>query len=381
MNNHNLSSKNFIPTHPANPEFLQNWIEISASAIEHNAAQFAQWLGPDTKIAGVIKSNAYGHGLIEIAQLYDRSNNIAALCTINLTEGISVRQAGIQKPIFVIGYLDAQYDLIVLHDIQVVVYDLEIARKLNVVGQKHQQKIQVHIKFDTGMSRLGIVAQDLDAFIDQIKILPWLSIVGIFSHLAQSYDQQRTDEQQTVFAAALDKNITTHLSNSHGSLTTGSKKYHFARIGIGLYGYLQKHTPQEQGKLRPVLSLKSRILQIKSVPAGTKIGYDGMFQATQPMTIATIAIGYHEGLDARLSNCGVVIINDQFAPIIGRICMNLTIIDISNISGCYTGQIVTILGKENKNSISVDDWSKLTGASAYNHLTKLSANLPKIITQ
>jgi alanine racemase len=376
----NLQTFRIALSQPINPEFLQNWIELSASAVEHNAAQFAQWLGPDTKIAAVIKSNAYGHGLIEMASLYDQCSNIAALCTINLTEAISVRQAGVVKPIFVIGYLDAQYDLIVQYDIQVVVYDLDIAHKLNAIGQKYQQKIQVHIKFDTGMSRLGIVAQDLDAFIDQIKTLPWLSIAGIFSHLAQSYDQSRTDEQQAVFAAAFDKNVTTHLSNSHGSLTTQQKKYHFARIGIGLYGYLQKHAPEEQSKLRPVLSLKSRILQIKSVSAGTKIGYDGMFQATKPMTIATIALGYHEGLDARLSNCGAVIINDQFAPIIGRVCMNLTIIDISSISNCFAGQIVTILGKEEKNSIFVSDWSKLTGASAYNHLTKLSAHLPKIIT-
>ena len=380
MNNNYKSSINLL-SQPVNPEFLQNWIELSLSAIEHNVAQFKQWLGPDTQIAAVIKSNADGHGLIEMAQLYDQCNNIVALCTINLTEAVCIRQDGIAKPIFVIGYLDADYDLIVQHDIQVVLYDFDIACQLNAVGQKRKKKIKVHIKFDTGMLRLGIVAQDLDAFIDQIKMLPWISIVGIFSHLAQSYDQQRTDEQQAVFTAALHKNLQTHLSNSHGSTTTEQKRYHFARIGIGLYGYLQRNSVQDQHKLKPILSLKTRILQIKSVPADTKIGYDGMFCSTRPMIIATIAIGYYEGLDARLSNCGFVIINDQLAPIIGRICMNLTIVDISNISGCFAGQIVTILGKEVTNSISVYDWSVITKASAYNHLTKLSPTIQKIIVQ
>lgn len=370
-------------------ENLQNWIELSRSAIEHNARQFKQWLGDTTQIAGVIKSNAYGHGIIEIAKLYDRCNEIAALCVINLSEAVFVRQHGITKPIFVIGYLDASYDLIAEYDIQVVLYDLQIAYKLNEVGKKYKKIINVHIKFDTGMSRLGILLADLDTFINQVKQLPWISIKGIFSHLAEGYNNDRTHQQESVFHQAQSlkidglssKNYITHLSNSHGIMTTRNKEYSFARIGIGLYGYLQKHTQEMQSKLKPVLSLKAKILQIKSVTTGALIGYDGMFQASKNMTIAILAIGYHEGLDARLSNCGSVIINGQFAPIIGRVCMNLTIVDISHIPNCLTGQTVTILGKEDTISISAYDWSAITKASAYNHLTKLSATLPKIIVQ
>jgi alanine racemase len=369
------------------PELLQNWIELSASAVEHNAKQFKQWLGAETQIAAVIKSNAYGHGLIEMATLYEQSDNIAALCVINLSEAICVRQRNIKKPIFAIGYLDVSYDLIVEHDIQIVLYDLAIAHQLNEVGKKHQKQILVHIKFDTGMSRLGIIASELSDFIVEINKLPWLSIAGIFSHLAESYHIDRTHQQESIFATIeslktnkiVSDDVAYHISNSHGSLTVNHKNYGFARIGIGLYGYLQKHSPEIQNKLLPVLSLKAKILQIKSVSAGALIGYDGMFQAPTPMTIATIAIGYYEGLDARLSNCGQVIVNGQFAPIIGRVCMNLTIIDISQIPGCTTGQTVTILGKEENISISVYDWSAITKASVYNHLTKLSAIVPKII--
>ncbi len=372
-----------------NPELLQNWAELSFSAIEHNAAQFKQWLGSNTQIAGVIKANAYGHGLVEIATLYEQCDNIAALCVINLSEAFIVRQSGVKKPILVIGYLDVSYDLIAQHDIQVALYDLDIAEKLNEVGKKHQKLIQIHIKFDTGMSRLGIVAADLADFIAQLKTFPWISICGIFTHFAEGYNQSRTHGQESVFAQIeqlqaeqiLTQSLVTHTSNSHGSLLTAHKNYSYARVGIGLYGYLQKHSQETQSKLKPVLSLKTRILQIKSVTAGTLIGYDGMFQAPTTMTIAILAIGYHEGVDALLSNCGQVIMNGQFAPIIGRICMNLTIVDISHIPNCKTGQIVTILGKEGDISISAYDWSATTKASAYNHLTKLSTNVPKIIVQ
>lgn len=359
---------------------LQNWVELDANALEHNVQQFQRWLGSKTKIAAVIKSNAYGHGIVEIAKLYEQCSGIAALCVINITEAIIIReQAQVKKPIFVIGYLDQNYDYIIQHDLQTILYDFNTALKLNEIGKKHQKYISVHIKFDTGMSRLGVIAKELDSFIHQVKTLHWIKICGIFTHLAESYNTTRTAQQIAVFEQVKKFDYQIHASNSHGALTTQTKNYNFARIGIGLFGYLQKETQENQNKLKPVLSLKTKILQMKSVQTGALIGYDGMFQASTNMTIATIAIGYHEGLDARLSNTGSVIVNGQLAPIIGRICMNLTIIDISKISGCITGQTVTLLGKEGNISISAYDWSTITKASAYNHLTKLSAMIPKII--
>lgn len=370
-----------------NSELFQNWIELDAHAVEHNAQQFKQWLGATTQIAGVIKSNAYGHGLIEMATLYEQCDSIAALCVINLSEAICIRQNNIKKPILVIGYLDASYDAIAQYNIQVALYDLVTAQELNEIGKKYNRLIQVHIKFDTGMSRLGVVASELDNFINKLKTLSWIAVAGIFSHFAESYNRDRTHQQESVFDLVanlkakqiLPQTAVSHISNSHGSLTINHKEYSFARIGIGLFGYLQKHSPEIQNKLKPVLSLKTKILQIKSVPAGALIGYDGMFQAPCDMTIAIIAIGYYEGIDARLSNCGSVIINQRLAPIVGRVCMNLTIVDITNIPDCKAGHIVTVLGKEGDISISAYDWSAISKASVYNHMTKLSAFIPKII--
>jgi alanine racemase len=372
-----------------NPKLLQNWIELSASAVEHNAQQFKQWLGQKTKIAAVIKSNAYGHGIIEMAKLYEACNNIDTLCVINLSEAIEIRQSSIKKPILVIGYLDTDYDFIAAFDIQVALYDLEIAFQLNLIGKKYNKFINVHIKFDTGMSRLGIINYNLKDFIQNIAQLDWIKIKGIFSHLAESYNKNTTDNQEAVFSMVetlytdkiLPQDCITHISNSHGSITTRHEKYNLARIGIGLYGYLQKHSQNMQNLLVPVLSLKTKILQIKEISKGTFIGYDGIFQAPCNMTIAILAIGYHEGLDSRLSNSGFVIVNGLFAPIIGRICMNLTTIDISNIPNCKKGQIVTILGKEGSSTISVYDWSIITKASVYNLLTKISYKMVKIIIQ
>ena len=379
--NNKLTNKIFFSDDMAisSPEYLQNWVELSQSALESNALQFKQWLGPVTKISAVIKSNAYGHGLLPIATLYEQCENIASLSVINLFEAVRLRQHGIKKPILVIGYLDAFYDLIVQHSIDVVLYDLTVAQQLNEIGKKYNQKIVVHIKFDTGMSRLGIVASQLDAFIDQIKQLPFINIRGIFSHFAESYILASAHRQESVFAYASEKGLEMHISNSHGVTNTQCKNYSFARIGIGLYGYLQRHSPEMQRKLKPVLSLKTRILQIKNVAAGSSIGYDSTYQATTDMTIAIIAIGYTEGLDARLSNIGSVIINEQLAPIVGRVCMNLTIVDISAIFNCSVGQVVTVVGSQGNISISAYDWSALTKASAYNHLTKISNSMTRII--
>ncbi|AXK60699.1 alanine racemase [Candidatus Chromulinivorax destructor] len=361
------------------PDLLKNWIELSKSAATANAQQFQQWLGPVTKISAVLKSNAYGHGLIAMATLYDECDAIATLSVINLYEAVQLRQHGIKKTILVIGYLDAAYDLIVKYDIHVVIYDLLLAEQLNEVGKKYNTQIIVHIKFDSGMHRLGILPDNLDQFIQELKKLPFITIQGIFSHFAQSYIATTTHHQEDVFVIATHYGLQTHISNSHGTLTAHHKNYTFARIGIGLYGYLQKYDQDVQNMLKPVLSLKTRILQIKQVKAGSFIGYDATYQAPTDITIAIIAIGYAEGLDARLSNCGSVMINDQFAPIIGRVCMNLTIVNISSIQNCSVGQVVTVLGSEKNLSISAYDWSALTQASAYNHLTKISSSLVKII--
>lgn len=359
--------------------YLQNWIELSRSAVEHNVNQFAQWLGPNTALTAVIKSNGYGHGLVEMAQLYDRIDAIAALCTINLSEAITIRQHQIKKRIIVIGYIDADYTLLIDHQIETILYDIDTAKKLDQAAYAACSNIKVHIKIDTGMSRLGIFPEQLDDFLKQIATLQNLQVVGIFSHLAQGYDPVATKQQATLFTQAAPAKIAQHLANSHGSLMLVSKAYHYARIGIGLYGYLQKGTFAQQQQLQPVLSLKARILQIKDVPAGTSIGYDGLYKALQPMKIATIAIGYHEGLDARLAHGGYVLINDHRAHIIGRVCMNLTIIDISHIGECIPGTIVTVIGKNKKNSINMYDWSAISQATVYNHLTKLSADLVRLI--
>ncbi|MGZ6255088.1 MAG: alanine racemase [Candidatus Chromulinivorax sp.] len=360
------------------PHQFQNWIELSSSALKNNITQFEQWVGPKAKIAAVIKSNAYGHGLVEMAKLYDQSESIAALCVINLTEALIIRKHNIKKPIIVIGYLDADYKLIVQNDIEVILYDLAIAQQLNEIGTIYKKQIKVHIKFDTGMHRLGLKKNEIAHFIAETEQLKNLAIVGIFTHLAQSYNPESTLEQENIFKIIKSFGYPVHCSNSHGILTI-HHQYDFARIGIGLYGYLARAPQSMQDKLQPVLSLKTKVLQIKTIQKGDFVGYEKLFQAPADMTIATIAIGYYEGLDAKLSNCGFVIVNGQYAPIIGRVCMNLTIINISAILDCHVGQVVTVLGTDGKATISPYDWAKMTKASVYNHLVKISPNIPKII--
>jgi alanine racemase len=360
------------------PHHFQNWIELDFGALKQNIAQFKSWLPAQTGIAAVVKSNAYGHGLVEIGQLLERSDGIAALCVINVSEAIQLRKADITKRIWVIGYLDQPYEAIVEHRLEVIVYDYATVNQLNQTGAQLHCKIKVHVKFDTGMNRLGTKPEELDLFILYIQKLPWIEITAIFTHFAQSYNESVTHEQEEILQQAFSYGYPVHGSNSHG-LLSAKYTYDFARVGIGLYGYLARAPQTMQEQLKPILSLKTKILQIKKINTGDFVGYERLFQAPDPMTIAILAIGYYEGVDPLLAAQGQVLIAGRFARIIGRICMNLMIVDISEIPDCIAGQEVTILGKEGNRQISVHDWSRISHLSIYAHLIKLAPNSPKII--
>ena len=359
---------------------IKTWIELNSEALNHNVKQFQQWLVAPTNIAGVMKANAYGHGQREIALLYENNALVKSICTINLSEAVDARKNGFTKPILIFGYLDGDVEDVVAYKVEVALYDLEIAKKLNAIGEKFKTTIIVQIKVDTGMSRLGLMPDEVDLFVKKITAYKNISIKGIFSHLSQADDKKTTHNQERLFQKFCNKNSITHIASSHAAITTKYKNYNQARIGIGLYGYLPYHHQKIQKMLKPVLSLKAKIVQIKRIKAGDRISYNGTFQAKTNMKIATISIGYAEGVDTRLSNKFFVIINQKKAPIVGTVCMNLTSVDISNIENCKIDQDVTVIGKERNLEVTLSDWSSITKTSVYEHLTRLGSFLPRIIT-
>lgn len=358
-----------------------SWIEINQSALHHNIKQFTQWLGPNTTIAGVVKSNAYGHGIKLIASLYDKHKDITHICVVTTSEGVMLRKSGIKKPIIVIGYCDTKIEDIVTYNLQMTIYNLNFAQELNQIAQKHDAIVTVHIKIDTGLSRLGIFPQEVQNFMHATIQMKSLSIGSLFSHFSQGENQKITHQQEDILMSINTQNIPLHAANSHASMTTKYKKYSIARIGLGLYGYLPGHDITIQKQLQPIMSLKTKIIHIKTIQQGQTIGYDQTFTAQKNMTIAIIPFGYFEGFNVRLSNKGHVIVNGQLAPICGRISMNLTVIDVSSISNCSEDTIVTILGAQQNQTYSAYDWAKITNSSPYELITKINQNIARYIVE
>ena len=387
----NQIQKNTHPTLAYNTHQHTTWVEIDAAAFEHNLQQYRS-IAPHAEFAPVIKSNAYGHGMELIAQLCEKSSAVDRMCVVALSEAVTLRAIKITKPIMVLSILDADLEYAALHDIAVVVYDLDTAHALNAIGKKHHKKISVHVKIDTGLSRLGILAEHAIAFIQSIHAMPFIHLQGIFTHFAESEKEDQTFtyhqiQRFTDLLASLENNgIQIPLKHSSCSAAiTGNDASHYTlvRAGIGIYGLW----PSQENKimtqlvhpafaLKPVLTWKTRIIQLKNIPTGSTIGYDRTHQVTRNTTIAVLPVGYWDGYDRGLSNTGTVLVRGTLAPVIGRVAMNLMMIDVTDISGITFGDVVTLLG--NHTSISADDVARNAATINYEIVTRINPLLPRV---
>jgi alanine racemase len=376
-------------THSVLPH--NSWLEVNAQAIAHNIALYKS-VAPQSLLAPVIKSNAYGHGIELIAKLCQALPTVDALCVVSVSEALSVRACGVTKPLVVLSILDNDLERAIMLDIQLVVYDLQTALHLNVLAERLQKNVFVHIKIDTGLSRLGFLWNHAIEIIEQIAQLPFVSIQGIFSHLAEaeSLDQTFTNLQYDRFNIVLSqckqRNIIIpweHTSCSAAATANDKSHLSFVRLGIGAYGLW----PSQENKvmtqalypsfsLQPALTWKSRIIQIKQLPAQSFIGYDRTHQLEKDSIIAVLPVGYWDGYDRGLSNKGHVMINGRLAPIVGRVAMNLMMVDVTNVLA-HVGQEVTLLGGEL--SVSAESLAALCNTINYEIITRINPLLPRMI--
>ncbi len=368
-----------------------SWVEIDQQALEHNIRAYKAIIG-SAKLAPVIKSNAYGHGMELVAKICDQNDLVDYLCVVSLREALQLRLIGIKKPLLVISIIDGNLQEAIEQNIDLVAYDQEILGELNNIGNKLNKKARVHIKIDTGLSRLGLPNSKALHFITGAAKMPNISIAGIFTHFAESEcaDQTFTNHQLAQFNILLEQldalNITIPLRHTACSAAiTANALSHctFARLGIGLYGLWpspenKQVTEQKYPSfsLLPVLTWKTRIIQIKDIPAASYIGYDRTHQVEKASRIAIIPIGYWDGYDRRLSNKGRVLINNQIAPIIGRIAMNLSMVDITGLDVSMDHE-VTLLG--NFPGITVEDLAHKCNTINYEIVTRINPLLPRRI--
>lgn len=367
------------------------WIELNKKNLLYNLRLLRQQIGAGIVMAPAIKANAYGHGLVEVARILEKSE--ADWLSVNsVDEAEILRLNKIKKPIMVIGYTQAE-DLakIIKYNLRAVVYDINIARRLNKLAKK---KVNIHIKVDTGMSRQGIMPNEAVSFFKQISRLKNLNIEGLATHFASSdepkspkYFYKQIETLHTVvedlFMAGFNFKYL-HSSNSAATMLAPHAHFNLVRPGISIYGLYPSGDTKEvwnklEPEIRPVLSLKTKVVMIKKIEKGTGVSYGSTFKAKKTTRLAVLPIGYYDGIDRGLSNCGEVLIRGQRCPIRGRVCMNIMMVDVSRLKSVRVGDEVVIIGKQGKNEFTVDDIASKIGTINYEVTTRLRESIGKII--
>jgi len=379
----------------AEPTLVQ-WVEINRQAFLHNVREFQKRLGP-TGLMAVIKANAYGHGLLEIARLSTEAG-IDWFGVHSLEEGLALRQAGFRQKILILGYLPlAQAGEAVGADLRVTVYNLETLRALAAASRKLHKPALVHLKIETGTNRQGIAINKLGSFLSWLKKTPEVKVEGVSSHFANIedttddyYPRYQLDNflQAVKFlqASGLDVPVK-HMSCSAAAILFPETYFNLARVGIGLYGLWPSRETlvscrlrgQEPLKLKPVLSWRARVAQIKAVPRGAYIGYGCTYRTTRPTRLAIIPVGYYDGYDRSLSNSAYVLIKGKRAQVRGRVCMDFIMVDITDIPGVKLEDTVTLLGSEGKEKIQADQLASLAGTISYEIVTRINPLIPRLI--
>lgn len=370
---------NFL--HKQNPTL--NLIELSRENLINNYHHLSN-IKPRLKIAPVIKSYGYGHGILEIAKILDTLYP-PFFCVDSLYEGYELYKVGITK-VLIMGYIDSENLKVKRLPFSYAVFDYEILSVLN----EYQPKCGVHIFVDTGMNREGIPMKDLLQFLKKLKEFKNLKIEGLMSHFALS---EKTNDPLTIKQINNFKHVQQivrkagfrpkyiHIQNSEGLLGLNLKNcnVNIARVGLALYGISNSHIPSGSIELKPVLRLKTKVIQIKNIQTGSKIGYEGTFTATKDMVIGILPIGYYDGVDRRLSNKGWVLVGNTPCRIIGRVSMNITTIDMTQVENPYIGQEVIVYSDNPQDKNSIQNSAKICRTIPYEILVNLASSTRRVV--
>ena len=363
---------------------------ISLDAVEQNFREMRKNIAEDTKMIAVVKADAYGHGAVPIAHLIENHDYIWGFAAATAEEAVHLRQAGITKPILILGIVfDEYFPELVQYDIRPAVCEYDEAKKLSDEAVLQNKTVHIHIALDTGMTRIGYA--DIPESVEEIKKiaeLPNLEIEGMFTHFARADEYDRSpamvqleryqDFSKRVEEAGVDIPLH-HCSNSAGIIRVPEANLSIVRAGITIYGiYPSSEVERDIVKLAPVMELKSHITYVKDVPAGAAISYGGTYVADKKKRVATIPVGYADGYPRQLSNKGWVLIHGKKAPILGRVCMDQFMADVTEIDNVKKGDEVTLLGRDGDEIISIEEMGDLCGRFSYEFACDISPRVPRV---
>jgi alanine racemase len=361
------------------------WIEVNVAALRHNIQALQAHLSPRTALMAVIKADAYGHGAVAVAQVAQECG-VRSFGVATVLEGIQLRQAGIQQPILILGAVQSRGPIAAM-----VQWRLEptlgTPEQTQLFSETLSKPLPVHLKIDTGMSRLGHPWQSATSFVQRVQQFPYLSIASIYSHLAtaDALDPSFMKMQQARFEqviASLDfeagKRPLLHLANSAATLFHPAFHYDQVRVGLALYGIYPG--PQFQGSidLQPVMQVKARITHLKDLPEGVGVSYNHRFITTRPTRMAVVGIGYADGVPRLLSNQMQVLIQGQRVPQIGTITMDQLMIDVTDLPTVQIGEVVTLLGRDQNSVILADEWAEKIGTIPYEIVCGFQQRLTRV---
>lgn len=364
------------------------WVEIDQSALAHNVRQVKAFLSPETELMAVVKADAYGHGAIKVAQTA-LTSGATRLAIATLGEGIELREAGIIAPIVVLGAVNNPEEIAALcqWDLEPTICTPQQAITFSKTLAEIEQTLSVHLKLDTGMSRLGTLWHQASEFVTLVHELPYLRISSIYSHLATADDPDQTimKMQQRRFEDAIRqikakgiKIPCLHLANSAAVLGDRSLHYDLVRVGLALYGLYSAPHLTSTIDLKPVLQVKAKVSQVKTIAPGTGVSYGYQYITKKETKIAVVSIGYADGVPRNLSNRLQVLLRGQYVSQIGAITMDQMMLDVSDFDDLEVGETVTLIGKDGENSINADDWANALGTISWEILCGFKHRLPRI---
>ncbi|MGC9526983.1 MAG: alanine racemase [Limnospira sp.] len=367
------------------------WVEVDRRAIVHNVKQIRRLLSPRTQLMAVVKADAYGHGALSVARVVSEAG-VGSFAVATIPEGIQLRQGGIDRPILVLGaaHTEDEVGAIACWQLQPTLCTPQQALLFSETLQTLGRSLRVHLNIDTGMSRLGTSWEKAGEFVQLVRGLPHLEISGIYSHFAtaDSPDHIVMERQHRRFRRAIaqiadfldrDRPPCLHIANSAATLTDPALHYDRVRVGLAIYGLYPAPHLRSITDLKPAMSVRARVTQIKTIEAGTGVSYGHQFVAPKRTRIAVVGIGYADGVPRNLSNCMKVLIRGQFVPQIGAVTMDQLMLDVSDIPDLQVGEVVTLLGEDGDRAISADDWADQLGTISWEILCGFKHRLPRIL--
>ena len=353
---------------------------IDLDALAHNLAE-VRGQAASAEVFAVIKADAYGHGAVPVARRL-AAEGAPGLCVALPEEGLELREAGIRLPILILGGTYGNGATDILHfGLTPVVHDLEQVERLHEAGGG--RKVSVHLKIDTGMSRLGVPDHELARFLWRARRYPSVVFDGLMSHLAfAEYDGEATEDQLRRFRRALAvaegmgvEPKVVHLANSAALLRFRETHFDVVRPGLALYGV--SPLPGHGEGLRPVMRVQTQVVQIRSLEAGEKVSYGGTFTTTRPTRVAVLPVGYADGISQRLANVGPVLVRGQRAPIVGKVCMDMCMVDVTDAGDLAVGDEVVLLGAQGDQEITASELASIVGTVPHDVLTSVSRRVPR----